>query len=231
MDSYDYWRLCDRLSILQAALLMIGEDPSGEMKFVEQKATNLRPIGYEASKEALIDWLVNDQVKGTILYETYEGDGFENFRAVDISLSRVDVESLRGLLSHRGFRDGFFVHNDSKSREYLDPENEFYSPKLAAAITAWEKVTSDPTLTNGKTPKQALEKWLREHANDFGLTGSDGNPVAAAIDQIAKVTNWKPEGGASKTPTHIQVQDNLSPDSKDDINQNVTEDYKDSDPF
>ena len=28
MDVFDYWRLCDQLSVVQAALLIVGEDPS-----------------------------------------------------------------------------------------------------------------------------------------------------------------------------------------------------------
>jgi hypothetical protein len=30
IESMDYWRLCDELSVVQAALLVIGEDPSKE---------------------------------------------------------------------------------------------------------------------------------------------------------------------------------------------------------
>ena len=29
MDALDYWRLCDELSVVQAALLIVDEDPSG----------------------------------------------------------------------------------------------------------------------------------------------------------------------------------------------------------
>jgi hypothetical protein len=34
----------------------------------------------------------------------------------------------------------------------------------------------DESLLRGKTPKQALMKWLREHAREFGLTDDDGKP-------------------------------------------------------
>lgn len=53
---------------------------------------------------------------------------------------------------------------------------------------------------NGKTPKQALEKWLRENAADFGLTDEDGSPVNLAIEECSKVANWKLDGGPPKTP-------------------------------
>jgi len=34
MESMNYWRLCDELSIAQAALLVAGEDPSVHFQFV-----------------------------------------------------------------------------------------------------------------------------------------------------------------------------------------------------
>jgi len=72
--------------------------------------------------------------------------------------------------------------------------------KLAAAVRAWNEVTADPESLNGKTPKKALEVWLRKHANEYGLTNDDGNPNKLGIQEICKVANWKPAGGASPTP-------------------------------
>jgi hypothetical protein len=80
---------------------------------------------------------------------------------------------------------------------------EFYAPKLAAAVRAWNEVTSSPEALNGKTPKKALEVWLRKHANEYGLTNKDGNPNELGIEEICKVANWKPAGGASPTPTSV----------------------------
>lgn len=82
------------------------------------------------------------------------------------------------------------------SHGYLDPSNPRYAPKLAAAVKAWQAVT-DP---KGKSPKQALDKWLREHAADFGLLGNDGIPVNLAIKECSRVANWRPGGGAARTP-------------------------------
>jgi len=55
----------------------------------------------------------------------------------------------------------------------------------------------------GKTPKKALEIWLRKHANEYGLTGRDGSPNELGIEEVSKVANWKPTGGASPTPTVV----------------------------
>jgi len=106
------------------------------------------------------------------------------------------VESLKEFLVSRGFRRGFFFPERTEPAEYLDPRNSRYAPKLAAAVRAWEAVT-DP---GGKHPKQALAKWLRENAVEFGLTDDEGKPNETGIEEAAKVANWQPGGGAPKTP-------------------------------
>ena len=40
---------------------------------------------------------------------------------------------------------------------------------------------------NGKTPKKALGIWLRKHANEYGLTGKDGNPNELPSNRDAAV--------------------------------------------
>lgn len=89
-----------------------------------------------------------------------------------------------------------YLDTASDSTNYLDPKNPRYAPKLAAAVRAWQAVT-DP---GGHHPKQALEKWVREHASEFGLLDDDGNPINQAVEDCGKVANWKPGGGAPKTP-------------------------------
>ncbi|WP_288901644.1 hypothetical protein [uncultured Sneathiella sp.] len=222
MEFFDYWRLCDDLSIVQAALLIVGEDPSSVHWFVEGLDVDKRPFGYEAAKTALINALKKETIEGYLCFQhehdingNVVGDGDE----VDISASLISVESLKVFLKARGIKSGFFFPESNDRRNYLDPTNSCYAPKLAAAVAVWENVSSDETRLSGKTPKQAIEKWLREHANEFGLTGTDGNPVAAAIEQISKVTNWKPEGGAAKTPTRPQVSSNLCTPEKNIENQ------------
>ena len=90
-----------------------------------------------------------------------------------------------------------FFPADAGAPDYLDPNNPRYAPKLAAAVRAWQAVT-DP---GKKSPNQALEKWIREHAADFRLTDESGNPVTQAVEDCSKVANWQLGGGAPKTPT------------------------------
>jgi hypothetical protein len=116
----------------------------------------------------------------------------------DWSLSTVSKADLVAWLSAAGFRSGFFFPDASNDApDYLDPSHPRYAPKLAAAVKAWQEV-SDPA---GKHPKQALVKWLREHAAEFGMTDDEGKVNETGIEEVAKVANWQPGGGAPKTPS------------------------------
>lgn len=111
--------------------------------------------------------------------------------------SLVSRTDLLTWLKSNGFCSGFFFPADVGGPDYLDPNNPRYAPKLAAAVRAWQAVT-DP---GKRSPKQALEKWIREHAADLRLTDEDGNPVTQAVEDCSKVANWQLGGGAPKTPT------------------------------
>jgi hypothetical protein len=60
--------------------------------------------------------------------------------SIDISVSRVDVESLRAWLGNRGFKSGFFFPAETNTPNYLDSQHPRYAPKLAAAVRAWQEV-------------------------------------------------------------------------------------------
>ncbi len=196
----DYWRLCDELTIVQASLLLLGEDPGGEAAYVEDWEIENQPRGYEAAKTALtnavrrgaIDAVVARQVEtdfdGNIINERTE--------TIDLRLTRLDVNSLSQWLAGRGITSGFFMRHRHSGPDYLNPNHPRYAPKLAAAVSAWMEV-DDP---HGKSPKSALMKWLRENAADFGLSDDEGKPNEQGIEECAKVANWQRGGGAPKTP-------------------------------
>jgi hypothetical protein len=201
MDSMDYWRLCDELNVMQAALLITGIDPSGEDGcYCESWDLHKRPRGYEAAKSAISNALRKGKINGsnTLLCEyDINGNPYCDIKnTTNIEKSFVEVDSLKKWLSGRGVKTGFFFPNNSNAPDYLDKKNPRYAPKLAAALNAWLTVT-DP---GKKTPKQALEKWLREHAAEFGLVDDDGNPINNAIEECSKVANWNQGGGAPKMP-------------------------------
>jgi hypothetical protein len=202
MDGFDYWRLCDELTVVQAALLIAGCDPSVDSGYVEERPADQRPLGYEAAKTAISNALRRGSITGRVtpLYE-YDPD-FGRRRldgSVEVTNSWVEVVSLRLWLAERGLKTGFFFPQASDSPDYLDPRHPRYAPKLAAAVRAW-LATGNESAISGKSPNQALVKWLREHAAEFGLTDEDGKPNETGIEEAAKVANWQPTGGAPKTP-------------------------------
>lgn len=200
LDRMDYWRLCDELTIVQAALLISGTDPSKSQSYVERWDPNKRPTGYDAAKAAISNALRSGKIIGRLVPEYTEdingNQGPPIDDSVDIYQSRIEVESLKLWLKSRGLKSGFFFPLRPKAADYLDPDNPRYAPKLAAAVSAWIAVGD----VSGKHPKQALAKWLREHAAEFDLTDDDGNPNETGIDDAAKVANWQPLGGAPRTP-------------------------------
>lgn len=209
MEAMDYWRLCDQLTVVQAALLVVGEDPSGNLANCENWSLGDRPQGYEAAKSAISHALKTGVIKGSRVGNKlpdpwYDADGNLRDRfddGVDPSTSVVEVVSLRQWLVSRGFTSGFFFPAVPEAPSYLNSQGENYAPKLAAAIAVWEAVGFQPESTKGRSVKSAMQKWLREHAGQYGLTKDDGNPNEQGIEEVAKIANWDPRGGAPKTPT------------------------------
>lgn len=201
LPGLNYWRLCEELSVFQAALLIVGVDPSGEDgAYCENWDLPKRPCGYEAAKTAISNALRSGAIKGRLIPIFDRHEEIEN--TINIVESRVEVASLRAWLASRGEKPSFFfpamnnAPDSNNTPDYLDSGNPRYAPKLAAAIRAWQAVT-DP---GSKPPKQALMKWLREHAAEFGLTDDGGKPNETGIEEAAKMANWRPGGGAPKTP-------------------------------
>ncbi len=66
MESLDYWRLCDHLSVSQAALLVAGHDPgaTGE-DFADWEPWNY-PKGYSAALNAIQNAVMAGSISATI---------------------------------------------------------------------------------------------------------------------------------------------------------------------
>ncbi|MCB2112410.1 MAG: hypothetical protein KDD85_02550 [Parvularculaceae bacterium] len=201
MSEFEYWRLCDQLSLVQAALLMSGHDPSNIEHEVERRAFAKQPPGYAACRQALIAAIETKCLRGYLDYDEGCDINGNSYSSLDAERSYVLTEGIGDWLFNRGVRSNFFLPESEAPKEYLDPANERFAPKLAAAIRAWEAVGDDRTIKG--TPKQRLEKWLRLHAPEYGLTQKDGKPNESAIQQIAKIANWNLRGGA---PTTLATQ-------------------------
>ena len=206
MDDFDYWRLCDELSVVQAALLIVGADPVDHV-YVMGWEEHKKPVNFAAALAALSHAILGGRIKATmhtIIEDRWDAiaEGKYPFDSgeTDWTKTTVLVEDLKDWLQSRGFCSGFFFPKVDGVPDFLDPSHKSYSPKLAAAIGAWQAVNADHDLLKGKTVKQALLKWLRKNADQFGLTKDDGSPNEQGIEEIAKIANWDTKGGAPKTP-------------------------------
>ena len=156
MEGLDYWRLCDELSVDEAALLIAGWDPSAYSEYADVEGI---PVGYQAAKTAISNALQRGAIKGQVvpLYRyDFDGNREKIVHPIDPSNSRIEVDALRTWLAGRGLKTGFFFPETIVAQDYLDPKHPRYAPKLAAAVLAW-KATADEAATSGKSPKQALD--------------------------------------------------------------------------
>jgi hypothetical protein len=206
------WLLADRLSVVEAALLLVDIEPQGASSVVENWVDHQKPDGYVAARRAIVSALLNKRVQGAI-NRVLEEDSRGNLQETDkhdYEQSWVETESLRDWLAARGFQSAFFsLGQQLDTPGYLDAKHPRYAPKLAAAVEAWERVELEDF--GFGTAKQRLARWLRLNAARFGLVDDDGKPTESVIDEIAKVANWARGGGA---PRQKKEPD---PDSGDEI--------------
>lgn len=216
----EHWRLCDDFTVIQAALLIVGEDPSVNERqteaYLAEQITNFTPafaalrgavtkgtlravIRYNARRPH--DWVGREP--DSDVYSRHKdavtGKDIMVSRVPSWELTTVSWDDLKEWLASRGFTTGFFFSNKESIPGYLDPTHANYAPKLAAAVEAWEAINKSPERLRNATPKQALDNWLRANAERFQLTKEDGSFNEQGIEDIAKVANWK-SGGAAKTP-------------------------------
>ena len=241
MEELDYWRLCEELNIVQAALSVVGAELDSA-EYVDSWDAQTQPKGYQAARTAIYGGLKNfvrynkeledlkaeviqlqlehpnapdlDQeneeyfsslygrsISGTLVSQSDFDINGNNAGfiegTVDAHKSMINADSLKQWLRLKGFTTGFFFPERVETMDFLDPLNPRYAPKLAATVRAWQAVTD----AGKKSPKQALDKWLREHAVEYNLTNDDGKPIEQAIEECSKVANWNPKGGATKTPS------------------------------
>ncbi len=218
MESLDFWRLSDELSVIQAALLLVGCDPSSDDGYAESWDMDKRPKGYEAAKTAITNALRRGAIKGRVVpHYSYDPDfypheGVEIEDSMNLAESLVEVDSLRQWLVTRGISTGFFFHTASNVPDYLDSMNPRYSSRLAAAVKAWQAM-GDENFRRGKSAKTAMEHWITANYLELGLTqklGSvkhsykAGDMNKSAVREAAKIANWEEEGGAPRSTGQVK---------------------------
>ena len=178
MDPLDYWRLCDELSVIQAALLIVGADPSGS------ESSSNRSDGYDATKTALMNAIIGKRLRANVAYDYVEGEDGEWTRGKpDWHQTTIMVEDLRVWLKLRGIRTGFFF----RSRRLI-PTTYLNRMRITRRSSLLQyrrgrSVSAEPARRHGKSVKQALIIWLRQHGDEYGLTKEDGNPNEQGIEE------------------------------------------------
>ncbi len=137
MEGLELWRLRDLLTVHEAAMLVVGTDPSGEA----------RPTGYEAVKGAILSAVLNDQIEGNVV---------SDFGDIDVHRTEIVVASLRTWLKRRGIGNGFFFPEETAGLDFLDPKNPRYARKLAATVFAW-RGTGDPAAHSREIAKGSTQ--------------------------------------------------------------------------
>jgi len=249
LSNLDYWRLADELSVVDAAILITGNDPSGTERVQEGfnydlvQRTNY--VGYEAAFKSLRNAILTNKLSAAVAFPVVERNDFgdepepkRKFTAVlrvgtvlfqnrslnydnhdslvflqaepDWSQTTVDVSSIKSWLRNRGvFPDFFFPSGNPDS--IMNKEHPRYSAKLACALAAWEAVKFS---SKNKTPKQTIEAWVMANGVRFGLQGKDGTVPGAALEEVSKVVNWQPQGGAARTGGQVSNDASVEIDSE-----------------
>lgn len=152
MESLDYWRLCDELSVLQAAALIAGVDPSGEEgAWCDTWPLHQQPKGFAAAKAALVHAINARRLSATIRHsarqfgcaemvaedftvEEGENVGYDAtfvYRAApDWNLTTVLVDDLRRWLASRGIHTGFFLPDGNRRPRLLGPGKPPLRPEV-----------------------------------------------------------------------------------------------------
>ena len=119
MDKIDYWKFCEWLSLVQAALLIVGEDPSNCEEYVLEWEHHKRPEGFNAVFAALKHDIISGSLRARIrksselISLTDEDERFwfpESF--TDYLNIIISVDDLKKWLRSRGVKNCFFYNLD-----------------------------------------------------------------------------------------------------------------------
>ncbi len=195
MDRLDYWKLCNEFSVVQAVLIICGIPPEDQQYTVERISETQCPAGYIPLRTAFVHALKTGYLQPAKMVFLCDDLGHE-LDHVDLHTTLISGVEINRFIRAKGIDCDFFeplIGRDQKA----GPDQPPMPVKLNAALKAWSAVSADPNRLRGKSPKQALEKWLIENAAELGLLNRHGKPNSTGIEEICKVANWKPGGGAT----------------------------------
>lgn len=228
LSSMDLWRLSEELSVIDAAILITGNDPSETMEVYEDNESRWVQRtdyeGYDAAAKALKGSILGNRLQAAAVFPVeWRPDGDVDRRAV-----------LRG--SSRLFQMRGLDFADHDGLIYLVAEPDWSRTTVSVAdLKAWMKGLGifpqfffpdeavegfrDPTHPRyspklacavaawesierpkpTKSVKATITEWVAANGTRFGMAEGDGVPSTTGVDEVAKVANWETRGGANRT--------------------------------
>lgn len=195
------WLLAEDLTIRQAALLLLNEDPE-RFPLAEYPSIGEHiPPGYEAARQVIVSALLANKIDGKVEWKTKtsgnpdEINYWEENVEGDVCADKatINMDSLRAWLASKNVTVEQFIGLSGTSDDFLDQNDQKYAPKLAAAVAAWRYVKNNPI--NGLSVKQQLMNWLNENSARFWPDGMDAKVTDTFVKEAARIANWDAEGG------------------------------------
>ncbi len=200
------WKQYHQLTVDEAMNLISGFEP-GTYRFCGAKESEMPPHAIPIYRAMVRDFkefkitmhISGEQVDWDSICKLVHPDEFYNPYSVWWATALLQVVDIKSWLRSNHFKSDFFDTDSTHIPFYLDCTIEDgFSPKLAAAVKVWEYFYHDPAnLAPGKVLKKEMVKWLTERASELNLLYND-EPNKQGIEEVAKVANWRPEGGAPK---------------------------------
>ncbi|ODT70965.1 MAG: hypothetical protein ABS75_10965 [Pelagibacterium sp. SCN 63-23] len=228
LSSMDLWRLSEELAVIDAAILITGNDPSqmGEVYDGNESSWQQRTDydGFDAAFKALKGAILSNKLQAAVSFPvrtaTPETSGL---RAVLREGKRVF--HMKGLS---------FFHHDALVYLQAEPDwsrttvevtdlkawmksrgifPEFFFPEEAVEGFRDQKhsryspklacaVAAWEAVETSKpnhSVKDTVKAWVKANATRFGMAEADGLPSATGVEEVAKVVNWETKGGANRT--------------------------------
>ena len=195
------WLLAEELTVRQAALLLLNEDPE-RWPYAESIPTEQnRPKNYAAARQVISSALVSGKVKGQVVPKTetvYSNAGADSREetivgSVEGDQSTIQMNSLKDWLASKNITVEQFMGLSSTSEDFSDREAQSYSPKLAATVAAWRHVKQNRI--SGLSIKQQLADWLGENGARYWPDEDSAKVTDTFVKEAARIANWDADGG------------------------------------
>lgn len=228
LSSMDLWRLSSDYSVVDAAILITGNDPA--LNFEERwRRVESKSKGFEAAYTSLRNSILTNKIPAQLVYGT-EKEIYGDELYVSIA-NKETVETLRGSMSYikssgwekRDFRillypdwNNTLISKDNlkefcssmgiyprflfpKGREEGVMDKENERYSKKLACALAAWNNYDPSRYRVSSIKEGIKKWVKANAVTYDLLNESGDVPNDVVEQIATIVNWNTKGGAPKT--------------------------------